>query len=82
LAFSSNGDGTLTVVQETSPGKYEVVETVTTQRGSRTMTIDPKTHNIYLPAAQFSPQAASIAGGPRPRPVMIKDSFAVLVVGK
>ena len=82
LAFSANGDGTLTVVRETSPSKFEVIETVTTQRGSRTMAIDPKTHNIYLPAAQFSPPAASTAAEPRPRPKMIKDSFAVLVVGK
>ncbi|MGO9144788.1 MAG: YncE family protein, partial [Desulfomonilia bacterium] len=82
LAFSANGDGTLTVVRESSPGKFEVVETVTTQRGSRTMAIDPKTHNIYLPAAQFSPQTASTAEGSKLRPIMIKDSFAVLVVGK
>ena len=82
LAFSANGDGTLTVVRESSPGKFEVVETVTTQHGSRTMAIDPKTHNIYLPAAQFSPQTTSTAEGSRPRPKMIKDSFAVLVVGK
>ena len=79
LAFSSNGDGTLTVVRESSPGKFEVVETVITQRGSRTMVIDPMTHNIYLPAAQFSPQPAE---GSRQRPTMIKDSFAILVVGK
>ena len=82
LAFSSDGDGTLTVAQETSPGKYEVVETVITQRGSRTMAIDSTTHNIYLPAALFQPQAAPTAGGARPRPVMIQDSFSVLVVGK
>jgi len=82
LAFSANGDGTLTVVRESSPGKYKVLETVTTQRGSRTMAIDPKTHNIYLPAAQFSPQTAAAAEELRPRPTMIKDSFAVLVVGK
>jgi DNA-binding beta-propeller fold protein YncE len=82
LAFSSNGDGTLTVVREASPGNFEVVETVPTQRGSRTMAIDPKTHNIYLPAAQFAPQTASATEGSSPRPIMIKDSFAVLVVGK
>ena len=82
LAFSSNGDGTFTVVRESSPGKFEVAETVTTQRGSRTMAIDPKTHNIYLPAAQFSPQPASKAEEQRPRPTMIKDTFTVLVVGK
>jgi DNA-binding beta-propeller fold protein YncE len=82
LAFSANGDGTLSVVRESSPGRFEVVETVTTQRGSRTMAIDSRTHNIYLPAAQFSPQTASTTEGPRPRPTMIRDSFAVLVVGK
>ncbi len=82
LAFSSNGDGTLTVMHESSPGKFEVVDTVATQRGARTMAIDPKTHNIYLPAAQFAPQAASAPGESRPRPTMIKDSFVILVVGK
>ena len=82
LAFSANGEGTLTVVRESAPGKFEVAETVTTQHGARTMAIDPKTHNIYLPTAQFSPQTASAADGSRPRPTMIRDSFAVLVVGK
>ena len=82
LAFSSNGDGTLTVARESSSGKFEVVETVTTQRGSRTMAIDPKTHNIYLPAAQFMPPKATTAENPKPRPEMVKDSFEVLVVGK
>jgi DNA-binding beta-propeller fold protein YncE len=82
LAFSSNGDGTLTVVRESSPGKFEVVETVTTQRGSRTMAIDSKTHTIYLPAAQFFRPKESMQAGSKPRPVMVKDSFEVLVVGK
>ena len=77
LAFSSNGDGTLTVVREASPGTFAVAETVATQRGYRTMAIDPKTHAIYLPGAQFSQP-----GGPGQRPVMVKDSFEVLVVGK
>lgn len=82
LAFSSNGDGTLTVVRESSPGKFEVAQTVITQRGSRTMAIDPKTHNIYLPAAIFSPSSLPTAAVPKPRPAMIKDSFQILVVGK
>ncbi|MGD0281804.1 MAG: YncE family protein [Dissulfurispiraceae bacterium] len=82
LAFSANGEGTLTVVRESVPGKFEVAETVATQRGARTMAIDTRTHNIYLPVAQFSPQTAPAADGSRPRPTMIKDSFAVLVVGK
>ena len=82
LAFSSNGDGTLTVVREISPGKFEVLQTVTTQRGSRTMAIDPMTHNIYLPAAQFTPAKAPTPDNPSPRPEMVKDTFEVLVVGK
>lgn len=77
LAFSSNGDGTLTIVREASPGKFAVAQTVATQRGSRTMAIDPKTHAIYLPGAQFSQSGES-----GQRPVMVKDSFEVLVVGR
>ena len=82
LAFSSNGDGTLSVVREASSGNFEVVETVTTQRGSRTMAIDPNTHNIYLPAAQFSRPKDAAQAGSKQRPVMLPDSFEVLVVGK
>lgn len=81
-AFSSNGDGTLTVVREVSAGKFAVEETVTTQRGSRSMTVDQKTHTIYLPAAQFSPSKVATPANPKPRAEMIKDSFEVLVVGK
>ena len=82
LAFSSNGDGTLSVVKESTPGKFVVVETVSTQYGSRTMAIDPMTHKIYLPAANFSPPPASSREVPRSRPKMVKDSFSVLVIGK
>jgi YVTN family beta-propeller protein len=82
LAFSSNGDGTLTVVRESAPGRFAVVETVPTQGGSRTMAVDPVTHNIYLPAAQFSMTKASSPGAPKPRPEMIKGTFEILVVGK
>ena len=75
-AFSSNGDGTLTVVQETG-GKYEVVENVATARGARTITLDEKTHNLYLPAADALPaQPGQRRGGFAP------DSFKLLVVGK
>lgn len=82
-AFSSNGgDGTLTVVRQTSPGKFEAVETVPTQRGARTMTIDPTTHAVYLSTAQFEPAPATAPGGARQRPPMVKDSFAILVVEK
>lgn len=86
FAFSANGeDGTLTVAKEASPGKWVVAETVTTQKGARTMTIDPKTHNIYLPTAEYGPPIPPPAGAPpgtRPRSSIIKDSFVILVVNK
>lgn len=82
LAFSSNGGGTLTVVRESSPGKFEVAETVTTQRGSRTMAIDPRTHTVYVPAAEFGPTPPSTPEHPRQWPAILKDSFCLLVVGK
>jgi hypothetical protein len=82
LAFSSNGDGTLTVVKESSSGKFEVAETVPTQRGARTMAIDLKTHNIYLPTAEFGPTPEPTKEHPKPRPVPVKDTFVILVVGK
>ncbi|MBI1763882.1 MAG: YncE family protein [Acidobacteria bacterium] len=76
LAFSSNGgDGTLTVVRETAPGKF-AAENIPTQRGARTMTCDPKTHRLYLPTAEFAP---ATGGG---RPAAVPGSFMVLVLEK
>ncbi|MEI9974334.1 MAG: YncE family protein, partial [Ignavibacteriota bacterium] len=77
LAFSSNGEGTLTIVKPVN-GKYEAVDTVTTERGARTMTVDEKTHKVYLLAAEYGAQPA----GQKGRPAALPDSFHVLVVGK
>ena len=52
LAFASCGDGTVTIAQEEAPDKLTVVQTLKTERGARTMTIDPKTHRIYLASGQ------------------------------
>src|SRR5207237_5973340 len=75
MAFSSNGDGTLPAVQ-LAGGKYEVVENIATERGARTIAVDPKTHKLYLPTAKTAPSAG---GG---RATQVPDSFKVLVVGK
>ncbi len=72
-AFASCSDGTLTVARETAPGKFEIVQTVTTAQGARTMGLDPKTHSLYLPTAEFEPGAK---GRPAPKP----DTFKVVVV--
>ena len=82
LAFSSNGDGTLTVVHEDSPDRYTVLENVPTERGARTMALDPKTHRIYLVTAKFGPVPAPTAAEPHPRPPIEPGSFLLLVVGK
>ena len=66
LAFSSNGDGTLTIVKQVN-GKYEAVDTVTTERGARTMTVDTKTHRVYLLAAEYGP-APEAGPGKKARP--------------
>jgi YVTN family beta-propeller protein len=71
-AISANGDGTMTVVQQTG-GKYDVTDNIATERGARTIALDEKTHRVYTPTA-----AAAAAGGRGYLP----DSFKVLVVGK
>jgi hypothetical protein len=73
-AFSSNGDGTLTVVHEDSPDKFTESGTVQTVLGARTMALDPATHTIYLVTAKFAPAQ----GNERPKP--IPGSFTLLVV--
>ena len=73
-AFSSNGDGTLTVVQQTG-GKWEVAENIATERGARTIAVDEKTHKVYLPTAKTAPAQGS------GRASYLPDTFKVLVVG-
>jgi len=81
LAFSSNGaDGTLTVVREVSPNEFRVVETVPTARGARTITLDEKTHAVFMPTAKFGPPPEPTADRPRPRPTILPDSFEVIEV--
>jgi len=78
LTFSSNGqDGTVTIVKLVN-GKYEPVDTVTTERSARTMTVDEKMHRIYLLAAEYD----TLPAGQKGRPPVKADSFHVLVVGK
>ena len=81
LAFSSNGEGTVTIAHEESPEKLIVVQTLTTQRSARTMTLDPSAHNIFLSAATPEPMPEPPPGAPRQRPKMMPDTFRVLVYG-
>jgi DNA-binding beta-propeller fold protein YncE len=86
LVFAScGGDGTVTIAHEESQNKLTVVQKLETQRGSRTMTLDPKTHNIYLAAMDYeSPMESSaqaVPGRRPPRPKPVPNSFKVLVYG-
>jgi DNA-binding beta-propeller fold protein YncE len=67
LVFSSNGEGTVTVIRQESPEKYSVLETVKTAPGGRTMALDLKTHKIFVPLADIGPAPAPTAENPRPR---------------
>jgi DNA-binding beta-propeller fold protein YncE len=77
FAFASCGDGTTTIAHEDTPDKLTVVQTLETQKGSRTMTIDPKTHKIYLAAAKFEAPAEGQRRGK-----MVPGSFKILVYGR
>src|SRR5262245_57254426 len=81
LAFSSNGDGRLTVVQEDSSDKFGVLENAETQRSARTTALDTTTHDVYVVAAEFE-EAPPAKEGDRPRRTMKAGTFTLLVVGK
>lgn len=80
--FSSNGDGTLTVIHEDSPDKYTLVETVQTEPGAKTSALDSKTGHILLTTARFEPQPTPTKEDPKPHRKIIPGTFHILVVGK
>ena len=80
--FSSQGDGTLTVIKEKSPTSFEIAQTVPTKVSGKTLTLDSKTNQIYVIAAEYGPPPAPPpAGGRAGRGAMIPDSFSILVLG-
>jgi hypothetical protein len=91
-AFSSQGDGTLTVVKENSPTDFAVEQTVSTPLRAKVLTLDSKTNQILTITAEFGPAPAAPPPGlpgsapPQgmrgPRPPMIPHSFQILVIGK
>jgi DNA-binding beta-propeller fold protein YncE len=90
-AFSSQGDGTLTIIKEESPTEFKVEQTVQTKAGARTSTLDAKTGHIFLvtadriSAAPVAPTAAGAPAAPEPRrerPQMVPDTFTILEVGR
>ena len=81
LAFASCGDGTTIIAKEETPQKLTVVETLKTEPGARTMALDPKTHRIYLPTAQFQPPPSPSPGASPGRASVVPNTLKLLVYG-
>jgi hypothetical protein len=80
--FSTQGDGTLTVIKENSPTSFSVEQTVKTPLRARTITEDMKTHRLFTMTGEFTPAPPPAAGQKPARPTMVPGSFEVVVVGK
>ena len=81
LAFASCGEGTTTIAKEETPQKLTVVQTLKTEPRARTIALDPKTHRIYLPSAQFQPAPSPSPGASPGRPTIVPNTFKLLVYG-
>ena len=80
FVFSSNGEGTLSMIKEVSATKFEVMKPVSTKKGARTLAVDEKTHKVYLPTADF---VAATPGQEAPKKRgIVPGTFQVLVVGE
>lgn len=82
LAFSSNGEGNLTVVASEASDKYRVRETVLTAKSARTMALDPTTHRVYVVAAKFGPAPKPTAENPHPYPSVLPGTFELIELGQ
>jgi YVTN family beta-propeller protein len=81
LVFASSGDGILSVVDAAAAG-YPTIESLTTQRGARTMEYDALTDRVYVVTAEFGPAPAPTPDHPHPRPAIVPGTFTVIVVGR
>ena len=79
LAFASCGDGVTTIAKEETPDKLTVIQTLKTEPRARTMELDPATHRIYLPVADFQPAPTASPGASPGRPTIVPNSLKLLV---
>lgn len=80
LIFTSNGEGTMTVIKENSKADFKVLETIKTKKSARTIAVDNITHKVYLPAANMEPLPANAPEKTRPK--MLAGTFQILVLDK
>ena len=76
--YSSNGDGTLTIIQEEDADHFKVLDNLKTQKSARTITVNTTTHHLYLPTADFGPKPEPTTENPRPRAPITPGSFVIL----
>src|SRR4029079_15018700 len=82
-AFSSHGNGTLTVIKEKSPTSFQVIENLQTMNGARTLTLDTKTGHIFVMSVERGPAPPPPAGGGRgSQAPVIPGSFTIVMIGK
>ena len=81
LAFASCGEGVTTIAKEETPDKLAVVQTLKTAPRARTMALDPQTHRIYLPTAEFQPAPSPAPGASPARPTVVPNTMKLLVYG-
>jgi YVTN family beta-propeller protein len=81
IAYSSNGEGTVSVIKELTANKFVFVENIVTEKGARTIGIDELTHHLFLPTAQTEPVAPT-AQNAHPRPKVIAGTFHIIELGK
>ena len=79
--FTSNPDGTITIIQQDTPDKYTPRQTVKTEVGCKTIALDTKTGRVVTSAPQFGPKPAPVKGGPKPKAPVVPNSFQVVVIG-
>jgi YVTN family beta-propeller protein len=79
LVFAPCGEGVTNIVKEETPEKLRAVQTLKTERGARTMALDPKTHRIYLPSAKFEPAPSPSPGASPTRPRIVPNTLKLLV---
>jgi len=80
LAFASCGEGVITAIAVSSSGAPEVVQSIPTQRGARTMALDEHSHRIFTVTANFGTPPAATPEHPHPRPPILPGTFRVLVL--
>jgi hypothetical protein len=81
-AFSSNGEGNLTIIKENNPTSFKVEQTLQTQPRAKTLTLDTKTNHIALITAEFTPPPPAAPGQRPGRGQMVPGTFSILIVGK